>query len=76
MPGRHGGYAAQAKRRNEEYRACLHCGQRAHRQQAVGPDLVDEEPVTVMKVAGLTIFCLVLFGTILYPLAILGEVMR
>jgi predicted short-subunit dehydrogenase-like oxidoreductase (DUF2520 family) len=73
MPGRHGGYAAQAKRRDEEYVACLHCGQRSHRWQAELADADPDEPVTVMKIAGLTIFCLFLWGTIIYGGLIIGE---
>jgi hypothetical protein len=72
-PKQHGGWAAQATRRNEEYAGCTVCGQRSHRFR---PESPVEEPVSVMRIAGYTFFLLVLFGSILYGLPIIGEALR
>lgn len=61
----HGGFVTQAKRRGEEYALCGTCGQRSHRFQAA-----PVERVTPLRIAGLTIFLLALFGAIVYALPI------
>ena len=69
----HGGQAAQAKRRREEWIICSDCTTHRFRPTQV----VDvEEPATWPRIAGMTIFVLVLFASIAYALPVIAMAVR
>lgn len=74
MKAKHGGWASQAKRRQEEYLGCTSCGMtkhpwlQEHYQQAYPKQ--DVEPI---KIFGLVIFLLFMYAVIIYCLPIVLE---
>jgi hypothetical protein len=65
--GRHGGLAAQAKRRNEEYLGCLTCGQPHARYR---PHVEPEEHPTLWRLVGMVVWLLVMGAIAVYALPV------
>jgi hypothetical protein len=63
MRGRHGGQAAQAKRRGEEWVACLACGRPAHISIHQAEPYVDDWRRTALEiVVGVPVLLALLLG--------------
>jgi len=72
---RHGGWAAQAKRRKEEYLGCTECGMSRHpRQQAIPAEEVEE--VRPLKIMGLAVWLICFYAVVIYFLPVLLESVR
>lgn len=73
MKKQHGGWATQAKRRQEEFVGCIECGMKEHpRFQATE---LYREPVreSFWHLLGLVIFVLFMYAVIIYALPIVLE---
>ena len=77
MKRQHGGWASQAKRRQEEYVGCVSCGMKEHpRQQAYPDDFGDQvgrQDGSVIRILGLIAFVLLMYAVIIYCLPIVLE---
>ena len=70
MKKQHGGWATQAKRRQEEYLGCTSCGMTAHPRMQAYPEPVKE---SFWHLLGLVIFVLFMYAVIIYALPIVLE---